>query len=123
MALTKKEKSLMDKLVLKCLSCFSMEPNKESNHDILQKFGTISSVAIRIWTIINFTKNIIVNCWNCFLIKQIREGVINSILVLTNPSTNLLKKIKKIKKIHKMMAMLHHSKDNRKKKEEIHHPN
>ena len=60
-----------------------------------EKFGTICSIAIGIWTIINFIKNIMFNCWNCFLIKQIREGVINSILLLTNPSTYLLKKMKK----------------------------
>ena len=64
-----------------------------------EKFGTICSIAIGIWTIINFIKNIMFNCWNCFLIKQISEGVMNSILLLTNPSTYLLKKMKKDSKI------------------------
>jgi len=35
------------------------------------------------------------NCLNCFLIRQISQGVVNSILLLTNPSTYLLKEIKK----------------------------
>ena len=35
------------------------------------------------------------HCLNCFLIRQISEGVVNSILLLTNPSTYLLKKMKK----------------------------
>lgn len=61
----------------------------------LEKFEMISSIAIGIWTIINFIKNLMFNCFNCFLIKQISEGVVNSKLQLTNSSTYLLKKREK----------------------------
>ena len=60
-----------------------------------EKFGTICSIAIGIWTIINFIKNVMFDCLNCLLIRPISEGIVNSILLLTNLSTYLLKKMKK----------------------------
>ena len=38
-----------------------------------EEFGTICSIAIGIWTIINFIKNLMFCCFNCFLIKQISK--------------------------------------------------
>ena len=61
----------------------------------LEKIGMICSIAFGIWTMINFIKNEIFNCLKCFVNRQISEGVVNSILLVTNPSTYLLKKMKK----------------------------
>ena len=47
------------------------------------------------WTILTFIKNLLFNCFNCCLIRQVSEGLINSLLILTNPSTYLLRKMKK----------------------------
>ena len=60
-----------------------------------EKFGTICSIAIGMWTILTFIKNLLFNCFNCCLIRQVSEGLINSLLILTNPSTYLLRKMKK----------------------------
>ena len=60
-----------------------------------EKFGTICSIAIGRWTILTFIKNLLFNCFNCCLIRQVSEGLINSLLILTNSSTYLLRKMKK----------------------------
>ena len=60
-----------------------------------EKFGTICSIAMGMWTILTFIKNLLFNCFNCCLIRQVSEGLINSLLIFTNPSTYLLRKMKK----------------------------
>ena len=35
------------------------------------------------------------NCINCLMIRQVSEGIVNSLLLLTNPSTYLIRKMKK----------------------------
>merc|ERR1712240_59879 len=40
-----------------------------------EKFGMICSIVIGIRTIINFIKNVMFNCLNCFLIRKISEGI------------------------------------------------
>ena len=57
----------------------------------LEKFGTFCSIAIGVWTIINFIKNFWFCFCNCFLIRGISESLVNSLLLLINPSTYLLK--------------------------------
>ena len=47
------------------------------------------------WTILTFLKNLLFNCFNCCLIRQVSEGLTNSLLTLTNHSTYLLRKMKK----------------------------
>ena len=95
MALTTKGKLLIQNNIENAFSAFPWDQIKSQIITSFEKFGTICSITIGVWTIINFIKNIMFNCWNCFLIKQISEGVMNSILLLTNPSTYLLKKMKK----------------------------
>ena len=60
-----------------------------------EKFGTFCSIGIGIWTIINLIKNFMFNCINCLMIRQVSEGMVNSLLLLTNPSTYLIRKMKK----------------------------
>ena len=60
-----------------------------------EKFGTFCSIVIGIWTIINLIKNFMFNCINCPMIRQVSEGVVNSLLLLTNPSTYLIRKMKR----------------------------
>merc|ERR1711873_153086 len=76
----------------------------------LEKFGTLCSIAIGVSTVNNFLKKFCFCFCNCFLIRGISESLVNSLLLLINPSTYLLK-VKKIPKNHKMMKKLHHSKN------------
>ena len=64
----------------------------------LEKFGTFCSIAIGVYTIINFLKNFCFCFCNCFLIRGISESLVNSLLLLINPSTYLLKVKKDSKK-------------------------
>ena len=57
----------------------------------LEKFGTFCSIAIGVWTIINFIKKFCFCFCNCFLIRGISESLVNPLLLLINPSTYLLK--------------------------------
>ena len=40
-------------------------------------------------------KNLLFNCFNCCLIRQVSEGLLNSLLILANPATYLLRKMMK----------------------------
>ena len=91
----KKEKLLMDKLISKMPFQPFMNKIKNQILSSFEKFGTFCSIVIGIWTIINLIKNFMFNCTNCLMIRQVSEGVVNSLLLLTNPSTYLIRKMKK----------------------------
>ena len=63
----------------------------------LEKFGTFCSIAIGVWTIINFMKNVCFCFGIFFSIRGISENIVNSVLLLINPYTYILKMKKESK--------------------------